>query len=213
MTWLEKISEGATAIVYKVQIAYDLTSHCALPGPKTYAVKQYRPGYTRSFHQETAAYTRIAQMCSSSAITRCFGTFNYSHANGRESFNLLLELASGNLWDYMRCIPPPTTFFHIKKAYSQICELPAGLDGFHQPGPAEAAKRYGRHGDINPGNVLWFKDCDDEQPSLWGSTLKIADFGQAELLLLQGRAKPRSEASTMTYSKSTLLCTLTLLTM
>lgn len=61
-----------------------------------------------------------------------------------------------------------------------------------------AAKQYGRHGDINPGNILWYKDSDGEEGALQG-TLKLADFGQAELNSLKSRTKPRSVANTLTY--------------
>ena len=61
-----------------------------------------------------------------------------------------------------------------------------------------SVKQYGRHGDINPGNILWFDDEDISQERLKG-TLKIADFGQAELNSLQSRTKPRDVANTLTY--------------
>jgi serine/threonine protein kinase len=60
------------------------------------------------------------------------------------------------------------------------------------------AKKYGRHGDINPGNILWFDDGTQDGEYLTG-TLKLADFGQAELNSLLSRTKPRSVANTMTY--------------
>ena len=39
-------------------------------------------------------------------------------------------------------------------------------------------KQYGRHGDINPGNILWYRDPDIDEEGQ-GGTLKIADFGLA----------------------------------
>jgi hypothetical protein len=59
-------------------------------------------------------------------------------------------------------------------------------------------KQYGRHGDINPGNILWFNDCDIGEDAL-GGTLKIADFGQAEFNSLKSRTAPRDVANTLTY--------------
>jgi serine/threonine protein kinase len=58
--------------------------------------------------------------------------------------------------------------------------------------------RYGRHGDICPNNILWFKDTSNEDGLLTG-TLKLADFGQAALSSLSSKTKPRSNAITMTY--------------
>ncbi|KAH7385336.1 kinase-like domain-containing protein [Phaeosphaeria sp. MPI-PUGE-AT-0046c] len=60
------------------------------------------------------------------------------------------------------------------------------------------AKKYGRHGDITPGNILWFGDGSDDQEYLSG-TLKLADFGQAELNSLLSKTQPKSVANTMTY--------------
>lgn len=59
-------------------------------------------------------------------------------------------------------------------------------------------RQYGRHGDINPGNILWYNDSVDE-PGVLKGTLKIADFGQAELNSLKSRTKPRDVANTLTY--------------
>jgi len=59
-------------------------------------------------------------------------------------------------------------------------------------------EQFGRHGDINPGNILWFADGSTNNAKLDG-TLKIADFGQAELNSSRSRTRPRSVANTMTY--------------
>ncbi|OAL02957.1 hypothetical protein IQ06DRAFT_375626 [Phaeosphaeriaceae sp. SRC1lsM3a] len=89
---------------------------------------------------------------------------------------------------------PPCTPDHIMSAY-----------GAHPtpPPPSEKedeshAKKYGRHGDITPGNILWFGDGSDDQEYLSG-TLKLADFGQAELNSLLSKTQPKSVANTMTY--------------
>ena len=59
-------------------------------------------------------------------------------------------------------------------------------------------EQYGRHRDINPGNLLWFDDSDNEFDRFKG-TLKLADFGQAELNTLLSRTQPRDVANTLTY--------------
>jgi hypothetical protein len=59
-------------------------------------------------------------------------------------------------------------------------------------------EQYGRHGDINPGNLLWYDDPHGE-PSTLNGTLKITDFGQAELNSQFSRSGKRSVANTMTY--------------
>ncbi|KAF2188522.1 hypothetical protein K469DRAFT_565361, partial [Zopfia rhizophila CBS 207.26] len=59
-------------------------------------------------------------------------------------------------------------------------------------------EQYGRHGDINPQNILWYDDEQCDAGSLKG-TLKISDFGQAELNSRFSRSRQRSVANTMTY--------------
>lgn len=59
-------------------------------------------------------------------------------------------------------------------------------------------QKYGRHGDINPGNILWYNDPSHPKGTLSG-TLKISDFGQAELNSRFSKSKPRSVANTLTY--------------
>ncbi|KAF2026799.1 hypothetical protein EK21DRAFT_73336 [Setomelanomma holmii] len=62
--------------------------------------------------------------------------------------------------------------------------------------------RYGRHGDINPQNILWFTD-DLANPAIVSrdlrGLLKIADFGTAEMNSTYSKSGPRDVANTMTY--------------
>jgi serine/threonine protein kinase len=88
----------------------------------------------------------------------------------------------------VRATHPPFTFHtdqaetpHLKRDYGCAPE-----------------RQYGRHGDINPGNILWYNDGKGDSGVLKG-TLKIADFGQAELNSLKSRTKPRDVANTLTY--------------
>jgi serine/threonine protein kinase len=59
-------------------------------------------------------------------------------------------------------------------------------------------KQFGRHGDINPSNILWYDDGDDDRTGLQG-TLKITDFGQAEINSMLSKTRHRSVANTLTY--------------
>jgi serine/threonine protein kinase len=61
-----------------------------------------------------------------------------------------------------------------------------------------ATEQYGRHGDINPNNLLWYDNADENTTSLRG-TLKLSDFGQAELHSQYSKRRRRSVANTMTY--------------
>lgn len=59
----------------------------------------------------------------------------------------------------------------------------------------EGEWQFGRHGDLKPENILWFEGSEGAP-----GTLKIADFGQAELHEWQCKTRKRSEdADTMAY--------------
>lgn len=79
----------------------------------------------------------------------------------------------------------------VSHSTSGLTKLISGHEG-------TPVKQYGRHGDINPGNILWFRDNDSTEAAL-GGTLKIADFGQAEFNSLKSRTAPRDVANTLTY--------------
>ena len=59
-------------------------------------------------------------------------------------------------------------------------------------------KRYGRHGDINPSNLLWYQGREGTHDSLAG-ILKLADFGQAEINTEDTKTRKRDVANTLTY--------------
>lgn len=55
-------------------------------------------------------------------------------------------------------------------------------------------KNFGRHGDIKPHNILWYCNRDGDM-----GTLKLADFGQAELNSQWSKSKEREVAYSRTY--------------
>ncbi|KAG9195323.1 hypothetical protein G6011_00444 [Alternaria panax] len=75
---------------------------------------------------------------------------------------------------------------------------PRGHQAYDSSGPQK--KVYGRHGDINPSNILWYDDGDGDNDSrtLQG-ILKITDFGQAEIHSLQSKTNRREVPNTLTY--------------
>jgi serine/threonine protein kinase len=68
--------------------------------------------------------------------------------------------------------------------------------------PDDCEIKYGRHGDINPQNILWFGDYSGEVTTTFQTlrgTLKIADFGTAEMNSQWSKSGKRDVANTMTY--------------
>jgi serine/threonine protein kinase len=59
-------------------------------------------------------------------------------------------------------------------------------------------KQYGRHGDITPTNILWYRDGDTFEQSVTG-LLKITDFGQAEINSANSKTRARDVANTLAY--------------
>lgn len=62
--------------------------------------------------------------------------------------------------------------------------------------------KYGRHGDINPQNILWFANDKGSLRESWKrlrGDLKIADFGAAEMNSRWSKTGDRDVANTMTY--------------
>jgi serine/threonine protein kinase len=65
----------------------------------------------------------------------------------------------------------------------------------HEPFSDKTVRQWGRHGDLKPENILLYCDSKDEY-----GTLKISDFGEAELNSRMSKSKRRSRlANTMTY--------------
>ena len=65
----------------------------------------------------------------------------------------------------------------------------------HEPLVDDLVRKWGRHGDLKPENILWYSDSKSGAGSL-----KISDFGEAELNSRASKSKSRSQlANTMTY--------------
>jgi serine/threonine protein kinase len=82
---------------------------------------------------------------------------------------------------------------------AQQCKAIAdGLSAIHD---YKTDNLYGRHGDIKPANILWFRDEDSGDPDTTGGVLKISDFGLARFHKLESRSKvdPASISGSPTY--------------
>jgi serine/threonine protein kinase len=86
---------------------------------------------------------------------------------------------------------PTWRSFHTAAGRPKLSDLPPDTEVFQE-------EKYGRHGDINPGNILWYHGS-SEGSATHNGTLKIADFGQAELNTLKSKTRQRDVANTMTY--------------
>ncbi|KAI1774285.1 hypothetical protein F4818DRAFT_419468 [Hypoxylon cercidicola] len=102
----------------------------------------------------------------------------YSHGG---YYHMIFPWAEGNLKDFWRRHPKPNRTYELALWIADQCRgIAKGLkmihhDEFqHSLSPTEAKK--GRHGDIKPENILWFKGSgSDSIPR--SDVLKISDFG------------------------------------
>lgn len=110
-------------------------------------------------------------------------------------FYLVFPWADADLQDYWSKITPKPSFHHdtIMWVATQCRGIAQGLLKIHKYESSMSKKSgllYGRHGDIKPENVLWFRDTNKEDNM---GTLKITDFGLTEFSRHSKTYKSRSK--------------------
>jgi serine/threonine protein kinase len=137
-----------------------------------------------------------------------FEEHNSAQGQDRPTYYLLFDWAEGDLARYWkaneRFVGDPK---HCVWMSDQFCGLAEGLQIIHNdrkenlkflPANVSDPNVYGRHGDIKPGNILYFETGKSEAPE---QSLVLADFGLGRLQTKYSRSKqdPRSLARTETY--------------
>jgi serine/threonine protein kinase len=188
--WLGRVNKkGGTAAVYKVAMPLDLDSGDRVAS-KNYAVKQYPMEHEASYSWELEAFSLLGRERS---IIRCYGTFEYFDRQGRIVRNILLEYGECDLREFWADTLHPQTAEEILEHWSsllQIAEAVMHIHDFRDQGQ----KRFGRHGDIKPDNILCIGDT--------VGTLKIADLGFAGFAEHEAPTVPetRFKGGTQAYS-------------
>lgn len=105
-------------------------------------------------------------------------------------FNLIFPWAKADLLRYWKTVNPKPRFDKTTVLwFAEQCRgIASGLSAIHRYGSGESLPSlslgdpavYARHGDIKPENILWFPEADS---SLVGGTLKLSDFGTADLAI------------------------------
>ncbi|KPM44410.1 hypothetical protein AK830_g2100 [Neonectria ditissima] len=174
-----KTFKGGFGIVRRVVIHPN--SHAYDPGtastPKFFAVKQLVncKGVEESFKREAEVLKTFASLRHPHLI-RLLGTYRTD-----ESYHLIFPWADGNLRSFWKISPKPVpNCTSICWMIEQLRGLASGLTQIHNLNRGSGKKRdeqlIGRHGDIKPENILWFRNSETGI-----GTLQIADFGTAEL--------------------------------
>lgn len=90
------------------------------------------------------------------------------------------------LWMASQCHGLCVGLGQIHNSLPSLDDPDAGLSTDKPPSPRWIPKPYGRHNDIKPENILWFKDSQSSE-SISG-TLKISDFGFTQFNSSQSRS-------------------------
>ncbi|KAL9616669.1 MAG: hypothetical protein Q9160_008492 [Pyrenula sp. 1 TL-2023] len=176
-----------------------------------FAIKRLNSQDTQSFKREFEMLAKFSDDAHIHLVSllAAYKQFNY--------FHFIFHWANADLLRFwMRVQPcPEFTYERLSWVARQCAGLASGLLKIHRyesiyERPAQLAgvplgvadmvtstKLYGRHGDIKPANILWFRDPTD--PNDLG-ILKISDFGLAELHTKHSRSnRPKSNVA---YSKN-----------
>ncbi|CAI6092732.1 unnamed protein product [Clonostachys chloroleuca] len=208
---------GGFSEVYRVKISKCHYNHSDTKGRHHrgyFALKKLTPRYTEreSFNLELSTLIYSAdQKGNKDHLIKLLATFeehNSAQGQDRPTYYLLFDWAEGDLARYWkaneRFVGDPK---HCIWMSDQFCGLAEGLQIIHNdreenlkflPANVSDPNVYGRHGDIKPGNILYFETGKSEAPD---QSLVLADFGLGRLQTKYSRSKqdPRSLARTETY--------------
>jgi serine/threonine protein kinase len=118
---------------------------------------------------------------------RLLATFCHDTIGSGKTYSLLFPWAECDLLAYWnRSLGPAgMTGKLIFWAASQCHGLMCALDWIHNPGTGVSlgprGSRFGRHGDIKPENILWYKEKGDGPHPLASGHLNFSDFGLSSL--------------------------------
>ncbi|KAF2815138.1 uncharacterized protein BDZ99DRAFT_567033 [Mytilinidion resinicola] len=161
----------------------------------TFAVKCLHSRSREMFSREVDALKRLSGQ---KHIVPLLATFEY-----KNSYHLLFPWANANLRRYWAMFPNPSTDTRYGLWVAKQCKgIAEGLSVIHEPptdqsddyayepalqpshGQPQRTKAYGRHGDIKPENILWFRNG----PNTDIGVLEIADFGLTRFHHRQSRS-------------------------
>ncbi|KAF5962697.1 kinase-like protein [Fusarium bulbicola] len=180
--------QGGHGSIFKVKIhpAHHNFHHIAEAhdSDSAFAVKRLHSRSREMFSREVDALKRLSGQ---KHIVPLLATFEY-----KNSYHLLFPWANANLRRYWAMFPNPSIDRRYGLWVAKQCEgMAEGLSIIHEPPPdksddytfesalkpshrqAQSSQSYGRHGDIKPENILWFRNG----PNTDIGVLEIADFG------------------------------------
>ncbi|KAJ3537422.1 hypothetical protein NM208_g6320 [Fusarium decemcellulare] len=170
--------KGGFSTVWRVKIQPSFQTE---PGePHSFAVKELRHSETREedFEREVECLERVDSV-GHPHLVRLLA----AHKT-KESFQLVFPWADENLRSFWKTSPKPSLDLDsVRWMVEQLHGLASGLSRIHDfeanSGKENGLQLYGRHGDIKPENILWFRDPGHKEDR---GTLVISDWGLAEFV-------------------------------
>jgi serine/threonine protein kinase len=172
-----------------------------------FAVKQVFENDRQSFQREREIWKKFSGGNSHRHIVSLLAT--YSHRN---KYHFIFDRAQGDLMQFWERYEesPILTHSDVVWVADQCYGITEGLSRIHKhkmfksdiSTPDRYDVKYGRHGDINPQNILWFRDDTGESDAMEGTmrgTLKITDFGTAEMRSFWTSPREQDDYNGFTY--------------
>ncbi|KAF1962471.1 hypothetical protein CC80DRAFT_161626 [Byssothecium circinans] len=157
--------KGGTAAVFKVE-TWSNDDALGDGQRQLRVVKRYSSEHQLLFQRELEAFSILSQQKNEHPnIIRCLGSFTQYGAQGRTSYNLLLESAQCDLSEYFADTAPPSTTLEIKTFWTQLRGIADALQSIHGL-DGKQGSYVGWHADVKPDNILYMD-----------GTFKLADFG------------------------------------
>jgi serine/threonine protein kinase len=140
----------------------------------TFAVKKLNARDEKVFNQEVQMLRKLGEK--KAHTVRLLATFRH-----RRTYSLLFPWAECNLFAYWRrdLAPAGMSDKLIAWVANQCHSLVSALEWIHNPGDVLGPKgeMFGRHGDIKPENILWYKEKGDCPHPLASGQLIFSDCG------------------------------------
>jgi len=185
-------------------------------GCRQFAIKKLHSADKRSFELERDALKAL-NLRTNSHLVKLLATYTF-----KEHYHLIFPYADGTLRSYWQQLKEPRLVPDQEKiamwvakqckgiadALCTIHEYKTATDNTDDSPESSANledrdRQYGRHGDIKPENILWFKDEEsgDSEATTTNGRLVIADFGLTRFHKEHSRSNvdPASVAGSPTY--------------
>ncbi|CAI9632475.1 hypothetical protein GT037_010222 [Alternaria burnsii] len=199
--WQDDVLNDAVAtwfsIVYRVEIHsahHDYLSPLGKSEKLSFAIKQLQQieaiehSRRKAYNREVAAYKRLNSI-KHRHIVRLLATYEH-----HDRLHMIFPWADGNLFQFWKDRFPnlsdlPRNQVLAKWMIHQFLGLADGLNRIHEsdtslaPGdlkPEDKKRTHGRHGDIKPENILWFKNPTGGSSIDKLGDLMISDLGSTE---------------------------------